>query len=44
MRVLVIQFDSALLVVQPVLVLESVEAVAEIMQLETMPITGTHSV
>ena len=31
-------------VVQPVLVLESEEAVAEIMQLKTMPIAGTNTV
>ena len=36
-------FD-VMLVVQTVLVLESGEAVAEIMQLKTMPITGTDTV
>ena len=32
---------EVVLMVQPVLVLESEEAVAEIMQLKTMPIAGT---
>lgn len=35
---------DVMLVVQPVLVLESEEAVAELMQLKTMPITGTDTV
>lgn len=36
----IVQLLTAMLVVQPVLVLESEEAVAEVMQLKTMPIAG----
>ena len=35
---------DGMLVVQPVLVMESEEAVAEIMQLKTMPIAGTNTI